>query len=218
MNVVDDEFGAGHRCGLALASPRDPLALQLLEHSPDPLCVHADGRVVYVNPAGVEAIAARSADEVVGRLITDFVHPDHVAPMLARVAALRREGESSPQAESVMLRFDGSPIDAEVVSVFIRWGGRPAYLVIFRDLTVLKAAQATLHLQSALVAHATDAIISTTLTGTVTSWNPAAETIYQRPPGRALALPISEAVGTAIDPAAIVARRRRGLHPSRRRR
>jgi diguanylate cyclase (GGDEF)-like protein/PAS domain S-box-containing protein len=206
MNVVDDEFGAGHRCGLALASPRDPLALQLLEHSPDPLCVHADGRVVYVNPAGVEAIAARSADEVVGRLLTDFVHPDHVAPMLARVAALRREGESSPQAESVMLRFDGSPIDAEVVSVFIRWGGRPAYLVIFRDLTVLKAAQATLHLQSALVAHATDAIISTTLTGTVTSWNPAAETIYQRPPGRALALPISEAVGTAIDPAAIVAR------------
>lgn len=209
MGAAEDEAGASHDRGLALAPSRDPLELrylQLLEHSPDALCVHADGRVVYVNPAGVEAIAARSADEIVGRMITDFVHPDHVAPMLARVAALRREGDSSPPAEAVMLRSDGSPIDAEVVSVLTSWDGRPAYLVIFRDLTLLKAAQATLHLQSALVAHATEAIIATTLAGTVTSWNPAAETIYQRPPARALALPISEAVGAAIDPAAILAR------------
>jgi diguanylate cyclase (GGDEF)-like protein/PAS domain S-box-containing protein len=206
MNVVDDEVGAGHRRGLESASPRDTVELQLLEHSPDPLCVHADGRVVYVNPAGVEAIAARSADEVVGRLITDFVHPDHVAPMLARVADLRREGESSSPAEAVLLRLDGSEVNAEVVSVLTRWDGKPANLVIFRDVSLRKAAQATLHLQSALVAHATDAIIATALDGAVTSWNPAAETIYQRPATRALALPISEAVGAAIDPAAVVAR------------
>ena len=105
-----------------------------------------------------------------------------------------------------MLRFDGSPLDAEAVSVLTRWNGEPAYLVIFRDVTLLKAAQAKLHLQSALVAHGTDAIIVTSLTGTVTSWNPAAETIYQRAPGRALGLPISEAVGAAIDPAVVVAR------------
>lgn len=191
------------------ASPQDPSELrylQLLEHSPDALCVHADGRVVYVNPAAVEAIAARSADEIVGRMITDFIHPDHVAPMLARVAALRREGDSSAPAETVMLRIDGSPVDVEAVSVLTCWDAKPAYQVIFRDLTLLKAAQATLHLQAALVTHATEAIIATTLTGTVTSWNPAAETIYQRPPARALALPINEAVGATIDPAAIVAR------------
>ena len=161
--------------------------------------------MLYVNPAGVEAIAARTADEVVGQLITDFVHPDHVAPMLARVAELRREGESSSPAEAVLLRSDGSAVTAEVVSVLTRWDGKPAYLVIFRDVSLRKAARAT-HLQSALVAHATDAIIATALNGAVTSWNPAAETIYQRPATRALALPISEAVGAAIDPAAVVAR------------
>ena len=57
MNAADDEVGADDGRGFTLASPRDPLELQLLEHSPDPLCVHAGGRVVYVNPAGVEAIA-----------------------------------------------------------------------------------------------------------------------------------------------------------------
>jgi diguanylate cyclase (GGDEF)-like protein/PAS domain S-box-containing protein len=204
MGVAGEDVSANN----VPSAPRDPLELrylQLLEHSPDPLCVHADGRVVYVNPAGVEGIAARSADEVVGRMITDFVHPDHVAPMLARTAALRRQGDSSPPAEAVLLRLDGSPVVAEVVSVLTSWDGKPAYQVIFRELTLLKAAQATLHLQAALVSSATEAIIATTLTGTVTSWNPAAETIYQRPSARALGLPISEAVGAAIDPAAIVA-------------
>jgi diguanylate cyclase (GGDEF)-like protein/PAS domain S-box-containing protein len=189
--------------------PRDPLEqryLQLLEHTPDPLCVHAEGRVVYVNPAAVKELAARSTDDVVGRMITDFVHPNSVAPMLARIAALRQEGDSSPPSEAVMLRLDGSAVEAEVVSVLTQWDGKPAYQVIFRVLTLFKAAQARLHLQAALVTYATDAIIATTLTGTVTSWNRAAETIYQLPTAHALALPISEAVGAPIDPAAIVAR------------
>ena len=176
----------------------------LLEHSPDPLCVHAEGRVVYVNPAGVTAIGARDADELVGRMITDFVHPGAIAPMLDRIAELNREGDSSPPSEAVMLRLDGSPVDAEVVSVLTSWDGKPAYQVIFRDLTLFKAAQATLRYQAALVTHATDAIIATTTTGTVTSWNRAAETIYQRPATLAVGLLISEAVGVPIDPAMVV--------------
>ena len=105
-----------------------------------------------------------------------------------------------------MLRLDGSPVDAEVVSVLTNWGnGKPAYQVIFRDLTMLKAAEATLRYQAALVTHATDAIIATMFAGLVTSWNPAAEAIYQRSAARALTVPITEAVGAAVDPAAIVA-------------
>ncbi len=160
---------------------------QLLEHSPYPMCVHADGRVVYVNPAGVKGIAANSADDVVGRMITDFVHPDSIAPMLARIADLHEEGDHSPASEAVMLCVDGSTLDAEVVSVLTSWNGKPAYQVIFRDLTVQKAAEAALRYQAALVTHATDAIIATTLAGTVTSWNPAAEAIYGRPAARVLA-------------------------------
>ncbi|MEZ0049145.1 diguanylate cyclase (GGDEF)-like protein/PAS domain S-box-containing protein [Mycobacterium sp. MAA66] len=178
---------------------------QLLEHSPYPMCVHSEGRVVYVNPAGIEGIAARSADDVVGRMITDFVHPDSIAPMLARIASLRREGDNTAPSEATMLRLDGSPLPVEVVSVLTSWDGKPAYQVVFRDLTVLKAAEAALHDQAALVAHATDAIISTTATGVVTSWNPAAQTIYRRSAASALGCPISKAVGATVDPAAIVA-------------
>lgn len=104
-----------------------------------------------------------------------------------------------------MLRFDGTTLDVEAVSVLTVWEGRPAYLVIFRDLSAQKAAKAALRCQAALASHVSDAIIATTSTGVVTNWNPAAEAIYRRPASRALALPASEAVGAPLDPAAIIA-------------
>ncbi|WP_396899662.1 diguanylate cyclase domain-containing protein [Mycolicibacterium sp.] len=178
---------------------------QLIDQCPDAICVHQHGRLVYINAAGVRWMAAQSADQLIGREITRFVHPDSIPPMLARIAELRHEGESSAPSEAVMLRFDGTMLDVEAVSVLTTWDGGPAYQVIFRDLSAQKAAQATLRYQAALVDHVSDAIIATTKSGLVTSWNRAAEVIYRRPAADALARLVSEAVGAPLVPGDIVA-------------
>ena len=178
---------------------------RLVDVSPDPMCVHSHGRVVYVNPAGVRGFGAHSSEELVGRPITDFVDPDSIESMLARILALSGEGDSSPPSEAVLLRLDGSPLEVEAVSVLTTWDGEPAYQVIFRDLTAQKAAEAALRYQAALVNHVSDAIIATTADGIVTSWNPAAAAVYHRPITRALGLPLVEAVDGDVDLAGIVA-------------
>jgi diguanylate cyclase (GGDEF)-like protein/PAS domain S-box-containing protein len=178
---------------------------RLVDHSPDAICVHAAGRLVYVNSAAVRWMAAQSADQMVGHLITEFVHPDSIPPMLARIASLRHEGDVSEPSEALMQRFDGTTLAVEAVSVLTVWENQPAYQVIFRDLSSQKAAEATLRYQAALVNYVTDAIIATTSTGIVTSWNPAAEAIYRRSARDTLAVPVSEAIGAPIDLAAIVA-------------
>ena len=178
---------------------------RLLDHSPDAIVVHEGGRVVYINPAGVRWIGAQSSAELVGHVITEFVHPDSVPAMLARIASQRHEGDTSPPSEAVMLRIDGTTLEVEAVSMLTVWEGRPAYQVILRDLSAQKAAEAARRCQAALVTQVSDAIIATTFTGIVTNWNPAAEAIYRRPVARALALPASEAVGAPLDPAAIIA-------------
>jgi diguanylate cyclase (GGDEF)-like protein/PAS domain S-box-containing protein len=178
---------------------------RLLEHSPDAICVHQDGHVVYVNKAGVRWIGAPSADDLVGTIITKFVHSDSIPAMLARIGDLRRQGDISEPSEAIMLRFDGSEIDVEAVSVLTVWNGEPAYQVIFRDITARKVAQAALRFQAALVDHVSDAIIATTDSGVVTAWNPAAEAIYRLPATEALGLPVSEAVGAELNPSKIIA-------------
>jgi diguanylate cyclase (GGDEF)-like protein/PAS domain S-box-containing protein len=177
----------------------------LIDHSPLAICVHADGRYVYVNETLVRRMAAKSAEQLLGRRITDFVHPDSLTDVADHIAARRHEGDATPPLELTILPLDGTTREVEAIAIRTRWEGQPAHKVIFRDLSEQKAAEARLRLQAALVTHVSDAFIATTVTGEVTSWNPAAEAIYGRSAARALGLPVSEAVGAPLNPASIVA-------------
>jgi len=177
----------------------------LLDHSPVAMCVHADGRYVYVNQTLVRKMGAQSAGQLLGRKITDFIHPDSRAAVRAQIAARQHDGDTGPPLEMVILTLDGVPREVEALAIQTQWEGRPAHKVVFRDVSAQKATEASLRFQAALVAHASDAFISTTTSGFVTSWNPAAAAIYQRSAVDALGLPIGGVVGADLDLAAIVA-------------
>ena len=169
----------------------------LVDHSPVAIGVYVDGRYVYVNQTLVRKMAAQSADEFIGRRVTDFVHPDSLPAVHARIAARRQGRETSfPPLELVVFAPDGTTREVEALASWTQWEGKPAHHVIFRDLTTQKATEASLRFQAALVTHASDAIIATTLTGVVISWNPAAEAIYGRPTAAALGLPTASPIGS----------------------
>ena len=195
-------------CALAELPRADAAEQQyrwLVDHSPVAMCVHVDGRYVYVNQTLVRKMGAQSADQLLGRRIADFIHPDSLAAVRAQITTRLHDGDMTPPLELAILTLDGATREVEALAIRTRWAGRPAHKVVFRDLTMQKAAEANLRFQAALVAHVSDAIISTTTSGYVTSWNPAAETLYQRPAVEALGLPISQVIGTHLDLAGIVA-------------
>lgn len=178
---------------------------RMVDHSPDAICILQDGQFVYVNAVCVRWLAARSSRELLGHEISRFVHPTSIPWIIARTATLRRPGDVSLPSEAKLVRLDGTALHAEAVSVLTTWNGRTAYQLIFRDLTEHRAVRDTMRYQAALVDHVSDAIISTAQSGMVTTWNLAAESIYRRPVHRALALPISDAVGAPLNPGEIVA-------------
>jgi diguanylate cyclase (GGDEF)-like protein/PAS domain S-box-containing protein len=187
----------------ALADLADRYRL-LVELSPDAIVVHENGVLTYTNPAGVRFLGARSAEEVIGYPIMKVVRPEAVPDMMRRIGGLTTPGAATDPSEATIVRFDGTTIDVELVSVRTTWEGRPAFQVILRDVTAQKAAEATLHYQAALVAHVSDAIIATTAEGIVTTWNPAAEAVYGRSAADAVGRPVAALVGAPLDPAAIV--------------
>nr|WP_045312540.1 EAL domain-containing protein [Lentzea aerocolonigenes] len=176
----------------------------LVDLSPDAVVVHEAGRLVYANPAAVRFVRAPSDAEVLGRPITDFVHPDSQPEMLRRIAKLTEPGASSDPAEAVLVRFDGGTTDVESVSVRTTWEGRPAFQVIMRDVTEQKATEAALRHQAALAAHVSDALIGTTPDGVVTCWNLSAEKVYGHLADDAIGQPIGQVVGAPLDPVAIL--------------
>ncbi len=113
----------------------------LVDLSPDAIVVHQMGIVRFVNPAGVDFVQLGSAEDIVGRSITEFVHPESVADMLGRIAGLNRPGAVSETAEARIMRRDGTELIVESTSVRTTWDGQPAFQVILRDVTERRAAE-----------------------------------------------------------------------------
>ncbi len=177
----------------------------LVEHTPDAIVVHQRGLIVFINSSGLRYLRADSVDRILGRPITDFIAPESIGPMLSRIEALGNQGGASAPSEATVVALDGSTLTMEAVSVRTSWNGEPAFQVIMRDLTEHKAAQDALAHQAALVEHVSDAIIGVSEDGTVSSWNPAAESVYGRAASRVLGGDVSAAVGVPCDPSAILA-------------
>lgn len=176
----------------------------LVEHSPDAIVVHRHGTLVYLNPAAMRYLRAESVDDVVGLSITELIAPESIGPMLERITALGTHGTASAASEATVLARDGTTLTMEAVSVRTVWNGAPAFQVILRDLTEHKAAQKALQYKAALVEHVSDAIVGVSSDGLVSSWNPAAESVYGRCAADVLGRSVSYAVGVPCNPASIL--------------
>ena len=93
---------------------------RLVEVAPDGVLLYADGRLLFVNPAGVRLLGATSTEGLVGRPIADFVEPssramveDEIDPaagsaglaeekMVRLVATLDEQFKKSKQLEDVI--------------------------------------------------------------------------------------------------------------------
>jgi PAS domain S-box-containing protein len=98
----------------------------LVEGSPEPVAVHSEGRLVYANPAALALLGASSNDQVLGRPVFDFVHPDYHALAAERILKMELVGDPAELVVERLLRVDGSPVDVELAATPITWRGAPA--------------------------------------------------------------------------------------------
>jgi len=115
----------------------------LLEHAPVGIAVHTAGRVVFANPAGSKILGANSPAEIIGRLISDIIHPDNWVAAQDRIRRLLAGELDLYPVEDVYLRLDGTPVTVEVMSVPFTYQGQPAVQVIVLDITARKQAEET---------------------------------------------------------------------------
>ncbi len=172
----------------------------LVDLIPDPIVVHQDGLVRFMNPAGLRAAGDRRLEELIDRPILDFVHPSSLEETLERIDALTEPGMVSEPSEAVLLNPDGVRTIVESISVRTEWEGRPAFQVILRDITERRRADAALRYRASLITHVSDAVVATDADGTVRGWNPAAERLYARPAIDAIGRRVREVLGPgAVD-------------------
>ncbi len=125
----------------------------LVELVPDGIIVHTDGIIVFANPKVLELAGTSSLNDLVGKSIFDFVHPDFTEFVTQRVI---KSGYQTPlpPAEEKFIRLDGSIFDAEVQTRPIIFQGKPANLVLIRDITQRKHAEEKLRVSETRLSEA----------------------------------------------------------------
>ncbi len=131
----------------------------LVEALPDCVFVHSAGAIVFVNRAGVEMVRGAGPDDVVGKSVMSFVHPESLPTVSARVRMMQQQGLRAPTMVERFLRLDGSDFYAEASATPLVFEGKPAIQVVMRDITDRRRAEAELQFKSFLADNAIDGIL-----------------------------------------------------------
>jgi PAS domain S-box-containing protein len=106
---------------------------ELFELSPDPMLVHKDGAILLANMAAAEFLRVPSPQELCGRGVMEFVHPDFAQEVLDRINRAEKEGQSSPFMEVQFAHSDGSVGYLQSVPIPTRYKGESAVLSVGRE-------------------------------------------------------------------------------------
>ena len=175
------------------------------------------GRVVFLNPMAAvltgwpEAEALGQDSTAVFRIVHEATRQVVENP----VTRVLREGTVVGLAnQTLLLGRDGveRPIDDSGAPIYDAQGQLLGVVLVFRDITERRRAEAARTHLAAIVESSDDAIISKTLEGIITSWNRGAERLYGYTAAEMIGQPIAQLISPdlADDFPMIMARLRRG--------
>ena len=112
----------------------------LVERSRDGVALIVDSRIQYVNPA-LARMSGYGIDELTGQEFTRFLPAEEI-PRIVEIYNKRMSDKEAPQSYEVeIIRKNGSRFPAEVNSGKTAYKGKPAALVMVRDITEWKRAE-----------------------------------------------------------------------------
>ncbi|CAA7611885.1 conserved hypothetical protein [Candidatus Terasakiella magnetica] len=163
----------------------------LVELSPDLICVCVDGVVERINAAGLGMLRAPSEAACEGKKFAEFIHADYRHVFENGLESLYEEGHPLPVK---IVTFAGRVRDVELSAVPLRRDGHTATLLVGRDTTevtaAMRAVAAREHRIRAIMDTVLDGIVTIDEDGIILNANLSVERIF--------GYPLSELVGSSV--------------------
>ena len=155
--------------------------------SPDMIAIHTKGKITYMNPAGIRMLGYTKAADVIGRPISQFLHPDD-RPMVAdMVNDLYSKKKNRHGYRFRFMRPDSTVIYLEISSAPASRNDPESRQVLARDITEKVKSEESLRASEELFRLFVQgvkeyAMYTMDTAGNITSWNAGAQRLkgYRR--------------------------------------
>lgn len=114
---------------------------KLIDHSPEGIMIHHQGKYVYANHKACEILGAREPSELIGMEALDCIHPSLREQVRERIRNIAGANASSRPTETLFVRLNGDPVNVESSGSPVIFQGKPAIQVVFRDIDDRKRAE-----------------------------------------------------------------------------
>jgi len=181
------------------------------------LVTDAQGRITFANSVATR-LTGWPLEHAKGRLLTEIfpiVNEHTRQPVENPVAKVLKTGAIVGLANhTILISRSGRdiPIDDSAAPIRLPDGTLFGVVLIFRDITEQRQAEHARAWLAAIVESSDDAIVSKTLEGQITSWNPGAVRLFGYAPQEIIGKPITAIIPTELyaEEADVLARLRRG--------
>jgi len=118
----------------------------LMENSPEGITIYVDGRIVYANKETLRMMKATDKEDLLGKSIMDFIHPDNHQLILERMSYVATAPLYAilPPVEEKYIRLDGTEMFVEIKVMPIIYDGEPAIQLSGHDISDRKYAELAL--------------------------------------------------------------------------
>jgi PAS domain S-box-containing protein len=118
---------------------------RMVEISPEPIIIHSEGILTFLNRAALKLIGADSQKEIIGRSIFDFIQTDYHGIVKRRLLEVGDEDNYLEFIPIELIRIDGENIETEISSVEVfNFLGRAVIQSVIRDISARKRNDAFL--------------------------------------------------------------------------
>ncbi len=144
----------------------------LVENSPDGIVTYFQDKITYVNSEALRIVKANSYDQIIGKCVLDFIHPDSKESVIQRMKEVILDDNASQIVEEKLITISGEPVYAELKAIPTLFEHQNAVQVIVHDITERKHTQDKIKQLSQAVEQSPVAIVITNKIGIIEYVNP----------------------------------------------
>ncbi|WP_458414836.1 PAS domain S-box protein [Schinkia sp. CFF1] len=114
----------------------------LIDLSPEVIFVHSKTKIEFVNDRALTFIGVKNKDDIIGRTVFEFLHPDDRQIAAYNMTLAFKFGYSTHEVNELrFVKSDGTIVTTNVGAKIIDYNGKPAMLGIIHDITERKEAE-----------------------------------------------------------------------------